>query len=105
MVVPKHEAEAIKHLIAHKKTTVTDCNIAHRTINGKMSEIAAAFILDRLHRAPEWMPLYKMLAHFAAFQGDLTAAKRVDGRREPDAFSASSFHFLPPIWFKTSPII
>jgi dTDP-4-amino-4,6-dideoxygalactose transaminase len=58
MLVPRDMATMARHLIAHGKTP--DREVARRSVNAKMSEIACAFILDRLRRAPGWVPLYRM---------------------------------------------
>jgi dTDP-4-amino-4,6-dideoxygalactose transaminase len=58
MLIPRTHATTARHLIAHGKTPNRD--IAKRSVNAKLSEIAAAFILDRLRRAPAWAPRYRM---------------------------------------------
>jgi dTDP-4-amino-4,6-dideoxygalactose transaminase len=58
MLLPRAHATTARHLIAHGKTP--DAAVARRSVNAKLSEIAAAFILDRLRRAPGWVPLYRM---------------------------------------------
>jgi dTDP-4-amino-4,6-dideoxygalactose transaminase len=81
MLVPRDLAVMARHLIAHGKTP--DAAVARRSVNAKLSEIAAAFILDRLRRAPGWVPLYRMqLSRITELAEDLGFSPLI-GRTHP----------------------
>ena len=55
-VVPADEAELFYELISYREFAPERSQFWVN--NGKLSDIAAAFHLDRLERSPEWVPLY-----------------------------------------------
>jgi len=59
-LVPRAEREQLADLLGYKG--LEHAHAAQWLNNGKLSEIACAWHLDRLERAPEWAPLYGMQA-------------------------------------------
>ena len=59
-VLPAAEAEEFFELIDYR--TLAPDRTDYWLNNGKLSELAAAFHLDRLERSPEWVPRYEMQA-------------------------------------------
>ena len=59
-VLPAAQAEEFFELIDYR--TLASDRADHWLTNGKLSDLACAFHLDRLERSPEWIPRYEMQA-------------------------------------------
>ncbi|MCA1935016.1 MAG: DegT/DnrJ/EryC1/StrS family aminotransferase [Asticcacaulis sp.] len=59
ILAPAEDEEALRQLIFHRHNGYRPLDAS---INAKLSDIAAAYILDRLYQAPAWAPVYELQA-------------------------------------------